>query len=68
MVWFNNTNIRTKSSKSLNEYIKDEIDKLTIKIKQNKNIREESTNEIVKALCHYTAALHDGVRIVSEAT
>ena len=57
---------REQSSKVLHEYIKDNIEQLHIRLDRSIVERKETTQEVVKALCHYTSQLHDGVRIVSE--
>ena len=59
--------MRAKSSKSMREMHKESIDALQAKIDKIKQERELATEEVVKAIVHYTAALHDGVKIVSEA-
>lgn len=61
-------NIRQKSYKSINEYLKENIIDVHKRIDETINKREQTTSEVVKAMVHYTAALHDGVRIVSEAS
>lgn len=59
--------MRSKSCKAMKETHKENMDHLNMRVDNVRREREESTCEVVKALVHYTAALHDGVTIVSEA-
>ncbi|ETO20168.1 hypothetical protein RFI_17050 [Reticulomyxa filosa] len=58
-------NLHTKKSKAIRESLTHEIDQLNLKIEENNKQRQEMTEEVVKALCHYSSALHDGLKIVS---
>ena len=59
--------IRAKGIASVREFIKEELAKLDVRVIDCEQEREKATEEVVKALVHYSAALHDGVKIVSEA-
>jgi len=58
---------RKKSAAVLNEQLKDEIKKLSLALEEAEKERKQSTEEIVKTFVHYTAALQDGVKIISHA-
>jgi len=58
---------RKKSAAVLHEQLKGEIKKLNLALEKAEKEREESTEEIVKTFVHYTAALQEGVKIISHA-
>jgi len=56
---------RELANKQSHDYCSDNIDKLNSKLRESEKERIETTEQVVKALCHYTSALQDGVQIVS---
>lgn len=58
-------NERNKNNQQIKQYLVNNIDKLNARISESEKERVETTEQVVKALCHYTTALQDGVQIVS---
>lgn len=59
--------MRSKASKSIRECHKENMNHLHVQAELLQKERKDATDEICKALVHYTAALHDGVKMASEA-
>lgn len=52
---------------SMQEYLEENIKQLHAKLQESEKERKSTTNEVVKALCHCTNVLQEGMKTATEA-
>jgi len=58
--------IRRKAHEQMKESVRIELEEIKAKMSAEMRVREEADEQLVAAINHYTAALQDGVKIVSK--